>query len=285
MSQSVDVRSLNAEEGFDAVVEEALGSYVYMLVDPDSKKPFYIGKGGGHNGNDRVLDHFKEARRQLHNPDKSDKKIQRILEIWKREKEVDWFIYKCDELLTYANLAAEIEGVLLKFTEIASPGLLTNKNHGNSGRFYRRYEVLSWGAVNFLPSDVPVEFHARPIMLFNIKNAFARTDNKLDALVRSWRINGKYRKLKDCIAIGIVDGISVICAKVEGWKPSSDSGRYEIVVDGDREIKNIKFWMNKNYKEVIDQVGSWRYGMAGGPLIFQVNKDGLLIFLRGKRDE
>lgn len=43
-----DPRQLNAEPNFDRLVEDKLGSHVYVLTDPtDQKKgyqPFYIGK-------------------------------------------------------------------------------------------------------------------------------------------------------------------------------------------------------------------------------------------------
>lgn len=57
--------SRNIHPEFDNLVTTKLGHYVYLLRDPKDHAPFYVGKGGGKvsDGNERVLDHFKEARR------------------------------------------------------------------------------------------------------------------------------------------------------------------------------------------------------------------------------
>ena len=42
---------------FDEKTKKALGYYVYMLIDPRDRKPFYVGKGH----ENRVFDHIKDA--------------------------------------------------------------------------------------------------------------------------------------------------------------------------------------------------------------------------------
>jgi hypothetical protein len=42
---------------FDEKTKQHLKSYVYLLIDPTTKKPFYVGKGN----NDRVFDHMRCA--------------------------------------------------------------------------------------------------------------------------------------------------------------------------------------------------------------------------------
>lgn len=51
---------------FDRSTEESIGFYVYCLVDPRDKKPFYIGKGQ----RSRVFEHSKGV---TANPVPSDK--------------------------------------------------------------------------------------------------------------------------------------------------------------------------------------------------------------------
>ena len=53
---------------FSNETKEALGHYVYVYSDPDTKKPFYVGEGKG----DRVFNH-------LYDQSESDK-VQKIKE-------------------------------------------------------------------------------------------------------------------------------------------------------------------------------------------------------------
>jgi len=54
---------------FDEKTKQHLGQYVYLLIDPSTKKPFYVGKGQ----NDRVFDHVRCALEYEIPNDKYDK--------------------------------------------------------------------------------------------------------------------------------------------------------------------------------------------------------------------
>ncbi|WP_174138737.1 GIY-YIG nuclease family protein [Parasulfitobacter algicola] len=69
---------------FDAKTQEQIGYYVYCLVNPDTKKPFYIGKGKGN----RVFDHAKD---KLTGTVENDK-IETIRKILKQDKKVEYLI-------------------------------------------------------------------------------------------------------------------------------------------------------------------------------------------------
>ena len=82
----------NEELKFDRLVEEKLGSHVYVLTDPTDKttgnQPFYIGKGGGNGkGNNRIVSHFMDARKSF-KTGSANPKEQRIHAIWKKGFEV-----------------------------------------------------------------------------------------------------------------------------------------------------------------------------------------------------
>ena len=117
--------SLNREE-FDSELEANLGAHIYVLIDPCENKPFYIGKAGGvGQGNDRLLDHFDEARKQ--DPaGQTDEKIKKIHEIWERGKEVDWWVHRFEQSDNAGEVALQVEAALIQFHNRFSPGELTN---------------------------------------------------------------------------------------------------------------------------------------------------------------
>lgn len=59
---------------FDEKTIQELKSYVYLLINPDTKTPFYVGKGRGN----RVFDHLMDAKDGKVGTDKLDH-IQSIL--------------------------------------------------------------------------------------------------------------------------------------------------------------------------------------------------------------
>lgn len=63
---------------FDEKTKQALKAYVYMLLDPSTKQPFYVGKG---RENNRVFDHMACA---LSDTDTSTLKYDKIRTIQKR---------------------------------------------------------------------------------------------------------------------------------------------------------------------------------------------------------
>jgi hypothetical protein len=66
---------------FDEKTQQELKSYVYMLLDPEDNKPFYVGKGN----NNRVFEHMNRA---LTDPDNSTFKYDKIREIVEIKKQL-----------------------------------------------------------------------------------------------------------------------------------------------------------------------------------------------------
>lgn len=276
---------LNLEPAFDSLVEHSLGAYVYLLVDPKHNTPFYIGKGGGAGaGNKRLLDHFEEARATAVSHE-NNSKIQKIHEIWNRGDEVDWFVYQMDKYLQLDQVAEVVESALIDFSNLIHPKMLTNEKRGKYGKLKTRSEILAQGAQEF-SFDPMSENHTNvTIMLFNIKKGYQRDSDLFGALIRAWSLRPDLRAIENAVAIGLIDGVSHIAKPIMGWQKSvRHFGRFEIIADENDEKYSI--FQYKNFKNVIDQVGGfWLRGASGGPVVFQVNAEQELIFLRGKRDD
>ena len=279
---------LNLEPAFDSLVEHNLGAYVYVLVDPKDKTPFYVGKGGGSgSGNKRLLDHFEEARVTKvtkENHSKTLNKIQKIHEIWNRGQEVDWFVYQIDKGLRVDHVAEVVESALIDFAELLNPQMLTNINRGKYGKLMSRSDTLALGAKELTSAQIYKAHGDIPIMLFNIKKGYQTESDLFRALIRAWILRPDLRSLENAVAIGLIDGVSHIAKPILGWQKSQHhNGRFEILADKDDE--KYSWFQFKNFKDIISHVGGfWGQGAAGGPIVFKVNAEHELRFLRGKRD-
>lgn len=115
-------------ETLDLLVETHLKCYVYVLLTTDGRA-FYVGKGGGAgNGNSRLFSHFDDAEALLNRelPPGSAKQ-RKILETWKQEQKVRWFIARhgLDE-----KTAEHVEASLIDTLPMTPNGELGNLVRG-----------------------------------------------------------------------------------------------------------------------------------------------------------
>ena len=89
--------------------------YVYGLIDPKTKEPFYVGKGKG----DRALHHLSE------NENINEAKQRRIKEIENSGQNVEIKIFS-DDLIEFAafRLEAKLINELQNLTNIVKPKLI-----------------------------------------------------------------------------------------------------------------------------------------------------------------
>ena len=97
---------------FDEKTIQNLKYYVYFLIAPDTKSPFYIGKGK----DNRVFDHMKRALETVTPNDKYDK----IKEILNSNKKVEHIILRHG--LT-ENMALELEASLIDTFDYLKKGI------------------------------------------------------------------------------------------------------------------------------------------------------------------
>lgn len=108
---------------FSNKTKEALGYYVYVYSDPDTKKPFYVGKGIGN----RVFDHLDQQSECA--------KVQKITEIKARGKEplIEILVHGLDE-----KTALKVEAAAIDLIGIEN---LTNKQRGHDSSTYGKIEA------------------------------------------------------------------------------------------------------------------------------------------------
>lgn len=112
--------------------------YVYKLIDPRTKRPFYIGKGKG----SRKTDHFTEARRA---PDKwtNVKKCKHIRSLWDRGLAPD-VVVEAQHLSEQEALDLELELIELYGRLCNGTGILTNVHIHNSKSAARGVPVVAY---------------------------------------------------------------------------------------------------------------------------------------------
>jgi len=267
------IKILNEERDFDHKVNKKLKSYVYALRDPrEGGRIFYVGKGGGAEGNSRVLAHFKEARQVLANPitptprefmsrPKEKNKIKRIHDIWKSGKAVEWSIlhHGLDDQQALAAEAAVINAIGLDSLENEQGG------HGVVGsdepaRDIPSTELYRWGAESVDPKNP----YSR-VFIFPIHKALAGLKGSAEPHLRDyeavrgwWRIGEDWRKQeggKPIIAIGLgSDRVSTVVVKVkpDNWQSRGSGRSRKWAFDGDIQLNHEL--LGRNFQAILREV-------------------------------
>ena len=181
-------------------VHQALGFYVYRLVDPRNGETFYIGKGKGN----RVLDHTQNA---LNGKPDTSIKSSRIIDILNDGSEPLYIIHRHG---LSEEVAYEVEGALID----AYPGLTNDQEgHNNSERGVMSLtQVMSLYDLQEMPEpDVPA-------LVINVNNLENRRDRAsvYNQVKGHWRLNlDNARKVN--MVIAVYKGIAVGVFFVNEW--------------------------------------------------------------------
>ncbi|MDX1991652.1 MAG: hypothetical protein SF029_04655 [bacterium] len=197
MSKPIDV--------FPYSVIEKLGYYVYLLIDPETEKVFYVGKGTGN----RVFAHANDA---LESPTPGEK-LDRIRDILSKGKAVDYIIHRHG--LTEKE-AFEVEAALIDYIGLDA---LTNQVHGFNSDDRGRMRVADI-IEKYAAPEVDIQ---ESVILVTINRLYRKgmSAEELYGVTRGdWVIGTRREKAQYAFAVS--NGIIRQVYKIERWYPSEN---------------------------------------------------------------
>ena len=164
---------------FDEKTQQALGYYVYLLIDPRDNKPFYVGKGQ----NNRVFDHIQYA---IDHPNDCSDKCDIIRAIGAENVK---HVIAAHWLRTEAE-AFRIETVIidvLNYLEFH----LTNEQ---SGHYASKSGIMTTDEITRLYDAQQLDTIGNDCVIININGLYTRAmgaDSIYNATRGCWRMSGK----------------------------------------------------------------------------------------------
>ena len=199
---------------------EELGYYVYVYSDPDTKKPFYVGKGKGN----RVFAHLTD--------EAESKKVEYIQNLLKTGKEplIEILVHGVDEVT-----ALKVEAAAIDLIGIDN---LTNRQRGHQSSVYGKIEV-SLLESRYNSEELSIEDFEENVMLIKI-NKLYRNDMDAYELYEAtrayWRVNLEQAK-KVKYALAVYYGMVLEVYEITEWLPAFSTMMYQRV-DNPEELKN-----------------------------------------------
>lgn len=218
---------MSKSKEFSKKTLENLGYYVYVYSDPDTKIPFYIGKGKGN----RCFDHLNDT--------SSSDKVAKIQEIISSGKEpiIEVLVHGVDE-----ETALKVEAAAIDLIGIDN---LTNIQKGHQSGVYGRIDVddlnFRYDKENLSEADI-----TENVMMIRINKAYHYGMSVFEIYDNTrccWKVN-KEQADKVEYAFSIYDGMVIEVFQIVQWlpahstlknittldpRPDKDVGRYEFV--------------------------------------------------------
>ena len=211
---------------FSLKTKEALGYYVYVYSDPDTKKPFYVGKGK----DNRVFNHLDDK--------KENDKVNKINEIRSRGKEpiIEILAHGLDEETAFKVEAAAIDLIGIKN--------LTNQQRGHESSTYGKIEVSTLDA-RYNHEKLNAEDIIHNIMFIRINKLYRNDMSPLEIYEATrgyWRLKIENAKKVDYV-LSVYDGMVLEVYEVLDWFPALSTYM-------DRPIKNPIETVKERYEFV-----------------------------------
>jgi hypothetical protein len=265
---------------FDPNINNKLQCYVYLLRDPRNQNIFYVGKGGGSgDGNQRVLEHFKEAETALMNFQlPRSQKIQRIIDIWSCDERVEWFVVRhgLDEYTALHVEAALIDGFSVSQN---GPTLNAIRGHGAPNNGILHSDMV----YSFMAEKVNPQSKHNCVFIFPIHNALIKGRSEYNSTRSYWDVSNRLREFNNALAVGIENGTSKGVFTIDQWSNNNlPKGKWEFTSSNPYHLSNHTL-NNKNFQDIINK--SIEYWQRGNYLVVEFDGKGKFRFIRGHADK
>ena len=182
---------------------DAIGSYVYVYSDPDTKKTFYVGKGKGN----RVFDHL--------NDNSENEKCLRIQEIRSRGKDplIEILAHGLDD-----ETALKVEAAAIDLIGIEN---LTNLQRGHDSSLYGKIEVSMLDA-RYSHEELSENDITDNVIILKLSKTYHKGMNPTelyDAVRGHWKVDLKSAQ-KIEFAFAVHDGMILEVYRVVEWFPA-----------------------------------------------------------------
>lgn len=211
----------NGDDGATATIrqktKDALGFYVYALVDPDNGEIFYVGKASG----DRPFDHMKPLAGE-------GKKADAIAKIRSRGRGAEPFVHILRHGLKDDFTAEEVEAAIIDTIGLENLTNLCRGKRIERGRITAEVIERRFGS-----KPVKVSTIDEPIMKIFINQSYSPTlmeQQLYDVTRQFWHAVGKEVREADAegvlpypTALAIVEGTVVMAYQVQAWFPAGST--------------------------------------------------------------
>lgn len=218
---------------FSQTTIDELGYYVYVYSDPDTHKPFYVGKGKGN----RVFAHLT---------DESDsEKVEYIKSLFSAGKEpiIEILVHGVDE-----ETALKVEAAAIDLIGIEN---LTNRQRGHQSSMYGKIEV-SLLESRYNSEELSLEDFDDNVMLIRINKLYRNDMNAYElyeATRAYWRVNIEQAK-KAKYVLAVYYGMVLEVYEVTEWFPAFSTMMYQRVTNPE-ELKHRYEFVGKVAPEMI----------------------------------
>jgi uncharacterized protein len=204
-------------ESFDSLIEEEIGFYVYALIDPTDKKPFYIGKGQGN----RVFAHAAGAVAS----DMITEKIDRIRSILNQGFKVDHIIIRHGMNNAESFLVESVLIDFLNFNDLKLTNIV-------AGHKTSAFGVMTVEEIQRKYITPPLNSIGPEFIVININKSYR--DAKLaksfyEATRGTWKI-AKWRTGQTKYALSEFRGFIVEVFKIDSWEQMGERWQFSGVV-------------------------------------------------------